>query len=54
MEYKYLSNAEIDLKLRELELEHQSIKEAILRLMDKMDAIEKEYSIVSQELKHRK
>lgn len=54
MDWKYLNNAEIELKLKDFELEHENVKLKILSLVDKMDEIEKQYSSGLQELKNRK
>lgn len=53
MEYKNFSNAELKLKLLELNNEYESLKNKISNFLDKMEILDKEYSKISTILINR-
>jgi peptidoglycan hydrolase CwlO-like protein len=53
MKWENFSNAEIRLKMNSMEMEYESIKNDINKLISKLDEIDKEYNKANEELKKR-
>lgn len=52
-QYNEMSNATINLKLKEIGIEYDYIKQEILKFCDKLEVLEKEYKRAKEELKKR-
>lgn len=48
-----MSNTNINVKIREIGIEYDFIKQQILKLCDKLEVLEKEYNKGKEELKKR-
>lgn len=54
MEYKELTNAELNIELKKLENQYESIKVKVMRMMNEMKSLNDNYLEVKNELKNRK
>ena len=54
MEYKELTNAELNIELKKLENQYESIKVKVMRMMNEMKSLNDNYLEVKIELKNRK
>lgn len=54
MEYKELTNAELNIELKKLENQYESIKVKVMRMMNEMKTLNDNYLEVKNELKNRK
>ena len=54
MEYKELTNAELNIELKKLENQYESTKIKVLKLMNEMKSLNDSYLEVKNELKNRK
>ena len=52
-DFKEMSNTNIKVKLKEIELEYQNVKNTLLKLCDDLEALEKIYKSGEEELKKR-
>jgi hypothetical protein len=52
-DFKEMSNSNIKIKLKEIELEYDTIKNELLKLCDKMDELQKIHNIGKEELNKR-
>ena len=54
MEYKELTNAELNIELKKLENQYESIKVNVMRMINEMKTLNDNYLEVKNELKNRK
>ena len=52
-DFKEMSNTNIKVKLKEIELEYQNVKNTLLKLCDELEVLEKMYKSGEEELKKR-
>jgi len=52
-DYSEMSNTNINVKLKEIGIEYEFIKQEILKLCDKLEVLEKNYNKGKEELKKR-
>lgn len=52
-DFKEMSNTNIKVKLKEIELEYQNVKNTLLKLCDDLEVLEKIYKSGEEELKKR-
>lgn len=52
-EFSEMSNASINLKLKEIGINYEYVKQEILKLCDNLEILEKEYKKGKEELKKR-
>ena len=52
-EFNEMSNASINLKLKEIGINYEYVKQEILKLCDNLEILEKEYKKGKEELKKR-